>query len=94
MGCLESLNYEVILRDATFSEVREYVRSHFAERYQVNPGYRLFEKHLIGVPPLLVGLDGDDVILPYTKPCYGTFLVRVPGCDEAARVRVEGKREK
>ena len=87
MGCLESLKYEVILQGASFKECRDYVRTRCSEYYDVDPGFRIFEKAVIGVPPVSIGLDGDTITFPYTKPCYGTFLVRVQEPDEADRIR-------
>jgi hypothetical protein len=91
MGCIESLKYEIILKGASFAECRQYVRTNCREYVDVPPGYRIFEKPVIGVPPISIGLDGDVVTFPYTKPCYGTFLMRIECSDEAARLR-SGKR--
>ena len=82
MGCVEALNYEILLRDASFKECREYIRSHFSESIDVEPGFKIFDVHTIGVPPIAVGLEGDYVIFPYTKPCHGTFLLRVQDAEE------------
>ena len=88
MGCLESLPYEVIQRGLSYRECREYVRRNCSEVHEVPPGYKLFDKHLIGVPPLAIGIDGDEITFPYTKPCYGTFLVKVrDDGDEIRRLR-------
>ncbi|MDD1710908.1 MAG: DUF1894 domain-containing protein [Methanoregulaceae archaeon] len=87
MGCIESLKYEIILRDASFTECREYIRSTCKEYVGVDPGFKIFDKHIIGVPPIFIGFDGDVIIFPFTKPCYGTFLMRVEDHDEAARIR-------
>jgi len=43
------------------------------------------------VPPLYVGVDGERLIFPYTKPCHGTFVVKVPGGAEIARLRARQK---
>lgn len=77
MGCLESLPYEVLLAKISFKEAREYL-ARFPEKYDVEPGYKMFEVRIIGVPPIRVAVDGDAVIFPFTKPCHGTFLIRVP----------------
>jgi hypothetical protein len=81
------MNYEIVLKGATFKESREYVREHFRENLDVPPGFRVFDVHVIGIPPIAIGLDGDVVIFPYTKPCHGTFLLRVEDKEEAARLR-------
>ena len=87
MGCIESMKYEIILRDASFRECRDYIRGNYKEYVDVDPGFKIFDKHVIGVPPISIGFDGDVIIFPFTKPCYGTFLMRVEDHDEAARIR-------
>ena len=87
MGCVESMNYEILLRDATFKESRDFIRSNFKESIDVQPGFKIFDVYVIGLPPIAIGLDGDFVIFPYTKPCHGTFLLRVEDKDEALRLR-------
>jgi hypothetical protein len=81
------MNYEILLRNGSFKECREYVRKQFTESIDVQPGFKIFDVHIIGVPPIAVGLEGDFVIFPYTKPCHGTFLLRVNDPDEAKRLR-------
>ncbi|MCX6694621.1 MAG: DUF1894 domain-containing protein [Methanomicrobiales archaeon] len=87
MGCIESVKHEILLKNASFQECRDFVRAHFKEHYIVAPGYRIFEKPVIGIPPILIAVEGDDVIFPYTKPCYGTFLLRATDRDEAYRLK-------
>ena len=94
MGCIESLKYEIILRDASFNECRDYIRSSCREYVDVDPGFKIFDKHIIGVPPISIGFDGDVIIFPFTKPCYGTFLMRIEDHDEAERIRKSASRKK
>lgn len=91
MSCIERIEYEIILSGASFREGAEYIREHFSEWYEVEPGYRLFDAYLIGVPPVVLGVEGEDVIFPYTKPCRGTFLLRSTGPEEVARLRAKKK---
>jgi len=92
MACIESLKYDIILRGASFAECREYVKKHCGEQVTVDPGFMIFGKAVIGVPPILVGLDGDFLTFPFTKPCYGTFLLRAENAEEAARIRSSRKK--
>ena len=87
MGCIESMKYEIILRDASFRECRDYIRGNYKEYVDVDPGFKIFDKHIIGVPPISIGFEGDVIIFPFTKPCYGTFLMKVEDHDEAERIR-------
>ncbi|EJG07807.1 MAG: DUF1894 domain-containing protein [Methanofollis liminatans] len=91
MGCVEALKYEVLLRNCSFREYRDYIRKNYREFYDVMPGYRIFDLALIGVPPIPIGVDGDSVIFPYTKPCHGTFVLKVEGKDEVLRLRSQKK---
>ena len=87
MACVEDLDKEVLLQGSSFKEAREYVEAHYTEIYYVEPGFKLFEKHIIGIPPIAIGMDNDVLVFPFTKPCYGTFLLKVEHSEEAARVR-------
>jgi hypothetical protein len=87
MGCLEALKPEILLSQASFREAREYIKKHLREYHEVEPGYKIFDVHIIGVAPLYVGVEGEHLIFPYTKPCHGTFVVKVPGGEEIARLR-------
>ena len=87
MGCVEEMNYEILLRDASFKESRAYIKEHFPEYIDVQPGFKVFDIHVIGIPPIAIGLDHDFIIFPYTKPCHGTFLLRVEDTEEAARLK-------
>jgi hypothetical protein len=65
----------------SFSEARDAL-SRYKEKYDVQPGYQIFEIRLIGVPPVRIAVDGDAILFPFTKPCHGTFLIKVPNADE------------
>jgi len=87
MGCLESLPYEVLLSKISFKESREFL-SRYQEKYDIEPGYRMFDLNIIGVPPIRVAVDGNGLIFPFTKPCHGTFLIKVPeATEEIERLR-------
>lgn len=87
MGCLESLPYEVLLSKISFKESREFL-SRYQEKYDIEPGYRMFDLNIIGIPPIRVAVDGNALIFPFTKPCHGTFLIKVPeATEEIERLR-------
>ncbi len=92
MGCLETLPYEVLQAQLSFKEAREYLAP-LPETYDVEPGYQLFGIRIIGIPPIRVAVDGDAIIFPYTKPCHGTFLVKVPEA-HAEIERLRSRRKK
>jgi hypothetical protein len=95
MGCIENLKYEMLLPlGASFKECREYVEKNFSEVWYVDPGYKLFDEYIIGLPPIGLGLDGGKIVFPYTKPCHGTYLLRIEDTDEADRVRKTARKKK
>ena len=92
MGCLEALKPEILLSQASFKEAREYITKHVREYHEVEPGYKIFDVHIIGVAPLYVGVEGEHLIFPYTKPCHGTFVVKVPSGEEIERLRARKRK--
>ena len=91
MGCLENMNYEILGRNCSFKEAREIIRANSTERYEVPPGFKLLDKALIGVPPLIIGIANEKLVYAYTKPCHGTFVVVVDDPTGVELVRRSGK---
>jgi hypothetical protein len=87
MGCIELMDYEIVLSNISFKEGRDYIKTNIKEVYEVKPGYKLFDIYLIGIPPILVGIEGDHVIFPYIKPCHGAFVLKIKGGEELERLR-------
>jgi len=73
------MDYEILLSNISFKEGREFIKKNFREVYEVKPGYKLFDVYLIGVPPVLKGIEDERVIFPYMKPCHGTFVLKIEG---------------
>ncbi|HUH79516.1 MAG TPA: DUF1894 domain-containing protein [Methanoregula sp.] len=96
MGCIENLKYEMILPlGASFRECREYVEKNFPEVWYVDPGYKLFDEYIIGLPPIALGIgDGKKIVFPYTKPCHGTYLLGIEDPGEVERVRMTARKKK
>jgi len=86
MGCIELMEYEILLSGGTYKEVRDFIRRNFKEIYEVEPGYKLFDVYLIGVPPIFIGVEDGYVIFPYIKPCHGTFVLKIKDGDEIRRL--------
>lgn len=91
MGCLENMNYEILGRNCSFKEAREIIKANSKEKYEVPPGFKLLEKALIGIPPLIIGIANEKLIYAYTKPCHGTFVVVVEDPEGVEHVRRNGK---
>lgn len=92
MGCIELMDYEILLSDISFKEGREFIRRNFKDVYEIEPGYKLFDVYLIGVPPIVIGVENDHVIFPYVKPCHGTFVLKIEGGEEIERLITKKKK--
>lgn len=89
MGCIELMDYKILLSGISFKEGREFIKGNFKEVYAVEPGYKLFDAYLIGVSPIFVGVEDGSVIFPYVKPCHGTFVLKIEGEEEIDKLRTK-----
>jgi len=87
MGCIEETDYEILLPSASIKECVEYIKNNFKEVYYVPKGHRIFNTCLIGNDSIPVAVDGDYVVLPYVKPCRGSFVLRIKSKEEGKRLR-------
>ena len=90
MSCIEELDYEILLPNSSIKECADYIKKNFNEIYFVRQGYRIFNTYLIGINPIPVAVDNDDIIMPYVKPCHGSFVLRIKGKAEVERLRSGG----
>ena len=75
----------------SFPEARDAL-SRYKEKYDVLPGYEIFGIRIIGVPPVRIAVDGEAILFPFTKPCHGTFLIRVlDATEEIEKLRKKKK---
>ncbi|HEY3360779.1 MAG TPA: DUF1894 domain-containing protein [Methanosarcina sp.] len=87
MSCIEQMKYTIHLQRTSFKEAREYIEKNSDEVYYVSPGYKIFKDYyIIGVPPIAVGAKGNALIFPYTKPCYGTFVLSIDDEDSIKEI--------
>ena len=88
MSCIEQLKYRLYLERTSFKEAREYIENNSEEVYYVDPGYKIFKDYyLIGVPPVAMGVRGNEILFTYVKPCHGTFVMGIDSPEEIARLR-------
>ena len=87
MGCIDEMNYEILLPNSSFKECAAFIKKNFKEICYVEAGFKIFENYLVGVPPIPIGLEKDTIIIPYVKPCHGCFVLRLPGKEEISRLR-------
>ena len=76
----ESENYEILISRAGFKECIKLIEENGPEVFHVNPGAKVLGVRIIGVPPIAIGFNEEKgtIIIPYTKPCYGTAVVELP----------------
>ncbi|HHI30644.1 hypothetical protein B6V01_005175 [Methanosarcinales archaeon ex4572_44] len=91
-ACVEEMDYEILLARRPLDECSKLIRKRCREIYFANPGFRVFELHLIGVPPIPIGIENEHLIIIYVKPCHGAFVLKLPGDGEVDRIRAELKK--
>jgi hypothetical protein len=88
MSCIEQMKYKLLLERISFREAREYIERNSDEVYYVDPGYKIFKDYyIIGVPPIAMGVKGNELIFTYVKPCHGTFVMTIESQEEIKRLR-------
>ena len=87
MGCIDEQDYEILLPNSSLKECTAYIKKNFKEIFYVRQGYRIFDTYLIGDKTIPVAVDGDHVIMPYVKPCHGSFVLRIKGKAEVEKLR-------
>ncbi len=78
MACIDNYNYEILLK-GSFKECAEYIKQNYKNIKNLDAGEEVIDGvMLIGKPPIPIAYDENYVIFPYTKPCYGSFVLKVP----------------
>ncbi|MBM4240221.1 MAG: DUF1894 domain-containing protein [Euryarchaeota archaeon] len=76
----ESEDYEIHMSRAGFKECAKFIEKNAKEFVRVKAGEKIVGARIIGIPPIPIGLDEVEctIMIPYTKPCYGTAVVEIP----------------
>jgi len=87
MSCIEQMKYTIHLQKISFKEAREYIEKNSDEVYYVSPGYKIFKDYyIIGIPPIAMGVKGNALVFPYTKPCHGSFVLSIDDEDSIKEI--------
>ncbi|AKB45650.1 MULTISPECIES: DUF1894 domain-containing protein [Methanosarcina] len=87
MSCIEQMKYTIHLQKTSFKEAREYIEKNSDEVYYVSPGYKIFKDYyIIGIPPIAMGVKGNALVFPYTKPCHGSFVLSIDDEDSIKEI--------
>ncbi len=83
--CLEtylqqSNDYSILIKQASFKDCAKTIESKSEKVIYINPGEKILGARIIGLPPIPIGINESKptVIMPYTKPCYGTSVIEIP----------------
>jgi hypothetical protein len=81
------MKYTIHLQKISFKEAREYIEKNSDEVYYVSPGYKIFKDYyIIGIPPIAMGVKGNALVFPYTKPCHGSFVLSIDDEDSIKEI--------
>ncbi|GAB6054865.1 DUF1894 domain-containing protein [Methanobacterium movens] len=83
--CLETYlqqsdDYQILLSRAGFKDCAKIIQENAREIVFIKPGEKILGARIIGIPPIPIGINEEKgtIIIPYTKPCYGTAAVELP----------------
>ena len=94
-GCIEQMDYEILLKNASFKQTTHYISEHADEVYYVGAAFPVFGRRLIGAPPVPVGVGPAYIMVTYVKPCHGSFVLKLPRDEEeVTRIVAEDKKYK
>jgi hypothetical protein len=77
--CIRYMCTDPVLSGVTGRKVNNYVKKHCTEYYPVPPGFAFRGIAIQLKSPMLIGLlpESSTILMPFTKPCYGTMLYEV-----------------
>jgi hypothetical protein len=80
----ESEDYKILASRSGFKDCAKLIEKEAVKVIHVNPGEKILGARIIGLPPVPIGINEETkmVMIPYTKPCYGTAVVEIPIDDE------------
>ena len=77
--CVRHMCIDTILNNVTGRKVNTYIRKHCSEYYLMPPDFVFRGVSIQLKSPMLVGIipESGIILLPFTKPCYGTMLYEI-----------------
>lgn len=85
--CVNRLSARLLLKDTPEDGIDEYVMKNSAVQFLIQPGFLFRGVEVLLKRPMLLGIKRKKrrILLPFTKPCYGTILLEVTSNDEEIR---------
>jgi len=94
MVCLSEYDHEILLKNTTLKECKNFIKEHSEDVYLVPGGYKVRGFTLLGTAAP-VGFSGNDIIFQFTKPCFGFFVIRLKNeAEEVKKLRDQYKKDK
>ncbi|HHV24291.1 MAG: DUF1894 domain-containing protein [Methanosarcina sp.] len=94
MACLREYRYEILLKNTTLKECEDYIKKCSEDVYLVPGGYKVKGITLLGMASP-VGFSGSDIIIQFTKPCFGFFVIKLENeAQEVKKLRDQYKKDK
>lgn len=86
----ESENYQIHISQAGFKDCAQLIEKEAVKTIYVKAGEKILGARIIGLPPIPIGIDEErgTIMLPYTKPCYGTAVVELP-VEESEMIKIK-----
>ncbi|MFB3765818.1 MAG: DUF1894 domain-containing protein [Methanotrichaceae archaeon] len=93
MACIKeiisrlNLDFDIMLERVSFKEAREFIEKNSDEVHYVEPGYKVLgEFDIIGVPPLALGVKGEELLFAILKD-HGAFVLKIKSEEEIKKLR-------
>ncbi|AAM01626.1 DUF1894 domain-containing protein [Methanopyrus kandleri] len=76
--CLEEREYEILMARRPFDDCARYIESKFGNIVKLQPGEEILPGlRAIGYGKIPVAYGDEWIVLPITKPCHGSFVVKI-----------------
>lgn len=93
MACIKeiisrlNLDFDIMLERVSYKEAREFIERNSDEVYYVELGYKVLgEFDIIGIPPLALGIKGNELLFAIVKD-HGVFVLKIKSEEEIKRLR-------
>lgn len=88
--CFNQVWSDILLKNVTPRQAENRIKKECEEWYTILPGFIFRDVQVLLKRPMIIGIDekADRILLPFTKPCFGTSLYCISSDgDEISRLR-------
>ena len=90
MACLNDYDYDILLSHTTYIRAEKFILRQILGNILCGTRLSVLGLRILGTDyvPIAVEDNTNNLILPYTKPCMGTFVIRIKNVpEEVDRIR-------